>query len=57
MQMESIKNYEEIKKKHQQDMQLFAQHKHLVEQNDEYRSRIEGFTNVERGIFDRYNRN
>lgn len=55
--MESIKNYEEIKKKHQQDMQLFAQHKHLVEQNDEYRSRIEGFTNVERGIFDRYNRN
>lgn len=33
MQMDSLKNYEEIKRKHQQDMHLYERHKRLVEEN------------------------
>ena len=56
MQMDSLRNYEEIKRKHQQDMQLYERHKRLVEENENHREQIEAFTKG-RGILDRYNRN
>ena len=40
VQLDSIRNYEEIKRKHQQNMSLFEAHKQLVEQNDKYRSEV-----------------
>lgn len=55
-QANSVKNYEQIKRKHQQDMLLFEKHKRLVEENDTYRDQIESFTKG-KGILDRYNRN
>ena len=35
--MDSHRNYEDIKRKHQQDMLLFEKHKKLMQENDHYR--------------------
>jgi hypothetical protein len=42
--MESVRSYQEIKRKHQQDMTLFDRHRKLVEINDSYRDQVEAFT-------------
>jgi hypothetical protein len=56
MEEESLRNYEEIKRRHQQDMDLYEKHKKLLEENGSYRKQVESFTEG-RGLMDRYNRN
>lgn len=57
-QMESVRSYQEIKRKHQQDMTLFDRHRKLVEINDSHRDQIEAFTQQPGGgLLERYQRN
>lgn len=57
--MESVRSYQEIKRKHQQDMSLYDKHRRLVELNDSHRDQVESFTQSPQGtgLLDRYNRN
>ena len=36
-QINSVRNYEGIKRKHQQDMNIYDKHKRMVEENGHYR--------------------